>query len=119
MITIEINKQQDFVPGRTESFRLDIKVVSADRCDPEIFAVNYSAGLYEFSHVCSPVDMLEMGTEVPESGLFRVADLSLVFRCKDDAIEAERILKLEIIALDSALKNEESMLPSETLVLGD
>ena len=33
--------------------------------------------------------------------------------------EAERILKLEIIALDSALKNEESMLPSETLVLGD
>ena len=119
MITIEINKQQDFVPGRTESYRLDIKVVSSDRCDPEIFAVNYSAGIYEFSHVCSPVDMEELGTAVPESGLFRVADLQLVFRCKADAIEAERILKLEIIALDSALKNEESMLPSETLVLGD
>jgi len=119
MITIEINKQRDYVPGRTESYRIDIKVLDSDRCDPEIFAVNYSAGIYEFSHICSPVDMLELGTEVPESGLFRVADLSLVFRCQDDAIEAERILRIEVAALDSALKNEESMLPSETVVLGD
>ena len=119
MITIDINKQQDFVPGRTESYRIDVKVVSADRCDPEIFAVSHEAGIFDFSHVCSPTDLLELGTDTPQSGLFRTADLSLVFRCKADAIEAERILKIEIIALDSALKNEETMLPSETTILGD
>ena len=121
MISLKIEVQENYVDIRTQSFVIKATILSNTRGPTELFMVLVSKGSQFFSHIASPVDTLEYGTD-PDTvtdSYYRTNVVMLSFRCKSDASEAVRLLKIDLDEHDRSTKVGEVLIDSETVTIGE
>lgn len=117
MISLSIEKQTNYVEGKTQSFTVTMEVTENSFGEREIFMVYCRDNREFFSHIASPVDMVEYGTDklVDVEGYYRVNKVSLVLRCEADADEVIRLAKIDVDEFNTSNKNALVTAPSETV----
>ena len=86
-IKLEKSQVSRFVEGRTQGYRVQLKVIETENIDPEVFVFkrdsNSTEEVYSFANVASPADMEEYPTEAtaaPGVSFFRRDTVALDFR---------------------------------------
>lgn len=119
MIKLKVTPQANFVEGRTQSYSITLEIIESTRSDLELFMVYFKNGREFFSHIASPVDMIEY-PNTPSSegeGYYRTKKVTLVLHCKADADEVVRLAKIDLDEFDRSIKNAETDGPAETFVI--
>lgn len=121
MITLTIDKQAQYVKLRTQSYNVKFTVVGNTRGPQELFMVWVRDGKEFFSHVASPVDTMEYGTDptAPTDEYYRTREVILAFRCEADADEAIRLIKIDLDEYDRSTKVGETLVTTGNTVIGD
>lgn len=121
MIKLMVTPQENFVEGRSQSYSITMEIIESSRSDLEIFMVYYKDGREFFSHIASPVDMVEyQNIPITEGeGYYRTKKVVLVLRCKEDAEEVVRLAKIDLDEFDRSIKNAETTATAETYVINN
>lgn len=120
MISLQVTTQENFVEGRSQSFLVSMKILESTNSPLEVFMIYHKDTRDFFSHIASPVDMVEYPVVKPADGTtnyYRVSEVALLLRCKEDAEEVIRLAKIDLDEFDRSIKNQESTLPSEIFVI--
>lgn len=119
MIKLKVTPQENFVNGRSQSYSVTLEIIESSRSALELFMVYFKNGREFFSHIASPVDMVEYpDTPLTEGeGYYRTKKVILVLRCKDDADEVVRLAKIDLDEFDRSIKNAETVAEAQTYVI--
>jgi hypothetical protein len=120
MISLKVTSQDNYVEGRSQAFLLYLEVLTSTRSDLEVFMIYHKDSRDFFSHIASPVDMLEYPTVPPsegQTGYYRVKAVTLLMRCKEDAEEILRLAQIDLDEFDRSIKNGDSVLPSQIFTI--
>jgi hypothetical protein len=115
MISLSIEKQTNYTEGKTQSFTVTMEVTENSLGDREVFMIYCRDNREFFSHIASPVDMVEYGTDklVDVEGYYRVSKVQLILRCEADADEVIKFAKIDIDEFNRSNKNALLTAPSE------
>lgn len=119
MIQLSTKKQENYVEGRTQSFTVVLEIVTNTRGDLELFMIYCRGNRQFFSHIASPVDMVEYGVDpiVDVEGYYRAKKVTLVVRNEADADEVINLAKVDLDEFDRSTKNAEALAPEQIITI--
>lgn len=119
MIKLSTKKQANYVEGRNQSFTVELEVIENSHGELEVFMVFCRANREFFSHIASPVDMVEYGLDkiVDGEGYYRVKKVTLIVRSESDADEIINLAKLDLDEFDRSLKNSGTLADAEIITI--
>jgi len=116
-----------YVEGRTQGYRMRVKVSQVSGVDDALFAyqvmppagggTEYGA---EFSHVCSPADIEEYPRDAPVSGkdFYRLTEIDIIFRNLKLLEDAWEKIQNDFTELVRTLENMDTLTLAEEVTFG-
>lgn len=110
-----------YVGGRTQGYRLQLRVVDTCDVDPNLFVYEQRADSAEFSNVASPADLdslpVDATTSVP--GYYRQSTAELVFRTMEQVEESAAAIEQDVQALITALNSRDALADADAVLTDD
>ena len=117
MISLSSKKQANYVEGRNQSFNVELEILENTQGELELFMIFCRDNREFFSHIASPVDVVEYGVDklIDIEGYYRTKKVVLVLRTEADADEVIRLARVDLDEFDRSIKNGQTFLPEEVV----